>query len=85
MPTDLVELTANANIAISTLSLMLKLAVGAIVGLCGFIVFLMKNCREDNHYALETVKELTQAINGSSSALDVIKEFAKEAAREART
>jgi hypothetical protein len=84
MPADslapLVNLAADHNIAIRTLTTMLYICVGAIVGLGGFILYLMKTCREDARYAWDSNKEMAAALKAAGTDLAVIKEFARKAA-----
>lgn len=78
-PSDLqplVNLAADHNIAIRTLTTMLYLMAAGMVGLCGFVLYLMKTCREDNRYAWDANKEMAAALKEAGKDLAIIKEFA---------
>lgn len=62
----LVDLAANENIAISTLSTMLYCSIGAIVALFGFIIYLIKKCDASQKEAWAHVSKFSEAIKSFS-------------------
>lgn len=80
----LTHLAGNENIAISTLSTMLYIAIGAIVGLFGFCLFLIKNCREDAKHAWEYVGKLSEAIKKAGTDIEIIRAFAEKGGHSGR-
>lgn len=82
MPAELqplVNLAADHNIAIRTLTTMLYVMAVAIGGLGAFILYLMKTCREDARYAWDANKQMADALKEAGRDLEVIKEFARKA------
>lgn len=77
----LAKLTEHEDIAIQTLTVMLHVSWSVIVGLAGFIIFLINNHRKDMKDAWQHVSTLSEALQSKSEDIMVIKTMAEQFSR----
>jgi hypothetical protein len=85
MPLDnlqpLVNLAGNENIAISVLASMLYICIGAIVGLCGFIVLIIRWFLAREKEAWQYVGKHAEALKATEKNIAIIADRAERQGR----
>ncbi len=77
----LADLARNENLAISVLSSMLYVCIGAIVGLCGFVLLIIKWFLAREKEAWQYVGKLAEALKATEKNIAIIADRAERPGR----